>query len=461
MVCSKKKIAFVCGSQNLTPYSEFIPLAIFLEKKQFNTFFVLDNNANISIIEKLNNANINYKIRGKYIRKKRNNKSKRKRIFYNTIIPNKIRILMRQLIDLIFKYNYFTRTDNYIKKLFKEEKPDILIVYGDFVLGLVPSSIKWMRENKKSIIDIQVASNSKEFLYKSVRKNNYNYSLNNPINYLLSLFYKKQKMCFNSECVLFYSWNIIIILHKKNMLPSNPWFKGQSWADKTFFINELSKKENANKLSNHKNKVIGQYSIDLLYHSYQNKMISRKVFIRKYFGVEETTKKIAIFAAPQFYEHNIYDYKTSLNEINYLVQELIKLENLLVFISLHPKMPYSDYSYINQKSENIRVLKDERLSSVLPIGEFFIGAFESTFSWAMLCNVIPVYLDYYNLGFDLKKYKSVNILSEKLKFKNDLKFIISNENTCYNNLLKDKDKLPPFDGKCGDRFLKELNSITS
>ena len=158
----------------------------------------------------------------------------------------------------------------------------------------------------------------------------------------------------------------------------------------------------------------------------------------------------------QFFENHIFDEKRSIEEIEYVLDILTNFTDKLVLLSLHPKMPYENYSYIDSKYENIKVLKDERLSGTLPIADYFISIFESTISWALMCEVVPVFLDYYELGFDVSKYSAVQDLKNKNTFEKDMQKIIENKNEILKDISKEKELLPPFDGKSGERILSEI-----
>lgn len=457
------KIVFVCGSHNQTPFSEFVPLVKYFEWKNIESFFVLEENADKAIVDKLRESKIDYYLGFKknfykeQTSKKNTVQSKSIKQKLKSILPKSIKELIRQFLDLLTLYKYFSKTDKLIEEIFCLENPDAIILYGDRVMGLTPSAIKWMKKNNKPIVDIQIAVSDEKFLYSSFRQNSFYVGTKNPLNFLFGILFPKHKQCFKNECVLFYSWSMMLILWFKDMLPSNPWYLGQSWADEFLLISQKDKTailKNCPESSN--GVVVGQYSHDALFDVYKSKEEIKSALLKKYFHIEQTEKEIIIFGMPQFYEHHIFDEKKSIAEIEYILDTLSSFTDKLILLSLHPKMPYKNYKYIDEKYKNIKVLKDERLSGTLPVADYFISIFESTISWALMCEVVPVFLDYYELGFDVSKYSAVQNLKEKSTFEKDMQKIFENKTEILKDISKEKELLPPFDGQSGERILTEI-----
>ena len=132
------------------------------------------------------------------------------------------------------------------------------------------------------------------------------------------------------------------------------------------------------------------------------------------------------------------------------------LESQLIISFSAKRLNYLDVKFDEIDIKEIGKIIEERLSEALPVADYFISVFESTISWALLCNVIPIFLDYYQLNFDLKKFNSCQILKEKKQFNEDLQRIVDNRKTLSIHLQKDNARLPPFDGKSGKRIFNEI-----
>ena len=468
-------IVFLCKSNNRTPFSEFIPLIKFLKKKNLNSFLLLEDTIDSNTLEIIRNEKIDY-----YINDKKNFYFKKSTIYKNSktksfikkkikkFLPLIIVKIIKQFINFFYFYKYFSKTDRLIDKIFDIEKPNALILYHDRAMDLTPSAIKRMKNDNKPVIDIQIAVPNNNFLYLNSRKHNFDYSTKNPINYIFGLFFSKHKQCFGKESVLFYPWYQMLALFLKKMLPPNPWFIGQNNSDKFLMISKKDEKiitGNNAKLS--KNIVVGQYSHDFLHDAFKNKDKIKSELLKKYFNLDQSDNEIIILSMPQFFEHHIFDKEKSFEEINYILEILSKFDDKLIFLSLHPKMLYKNYSFIDKKFKNVKIIKDERLSRILPTGDYFLSMFESTTTWALMCNILPIFLDYYkiyldsyNKKFDTPGYYVIQILQNKKTFKEDMQRIFNNKNFLTKRISTDKNYLPPFDGKTGERIYHEiLNAI--
>jgi hypothetical protein len=453
------KIAFVCSGKNSTPFSEYVPLAQYFNSKGINTFFFLEKDASHQIVQTLKKGNQTYylgKDKNKVLnhppQKKVNGKEKESNSL-KRYIPGFVLRLKRVLLYKAQKNNlaYYTTCS---ETVINQEKPDCIILYGDRNKGAVPPAIKLARAQKIPLVVLQVATNTKSFLLHS-RRENKDYSDQFFLNKMLKRKYPNQWITEKGKEYSFYSWYDTLALSKFGMLPKTPWFEGESWADKNLILSKQvlidSKAEGA---KGDNAVVVGQYSHDLLFENFSKKEIVKKEICGKYFN--GSNKSIIVFAFPQFAEHNLMTKNEALKEIKY-ISDCINHSDVNVLVSLHPKMDYEDYKQF--ENSNLMIAKDERLSYILPIGDIFITAFESTISWALLCGIVPVFLDFYGLGFSLDKFQGSISFKEKPKFEKEIKEVINNIELYKSNLNQNRDLLPPFDGKSGERILNEIKEL--
>jgi|TARA_B110000091_G_scaffold214523_1_gene268682 hypothetical protein len=459
------KVTFVCSGVNFTSFSEFIPLSKYLNTNNVETSFLIDNNATQKVLESLKKENRNFYCE---VQKKATVKSSNTKEV--TQAPSKLSFIKNAFPFKILKH-YFSGVRSYLAALknFKHyevtscnflsnEKPDCLILYGDRNLSIVPPSIKYARENNIPIIVLQVAASMRSILLHGRRLSIEN-SHSLLINKILKKKFPNQWTADREKSYSFYSWHLTLALSKLNMLPKNPWYDGDSWADRHLLVskqNLIAKKKDGSLCENAS--IVGQYSHDLLHKKYVDREKTQVEMNNKYFN--GNGKPAIIFAFPQFWEHNLMKKEDSFKEIALIVDALSKISNFNVLVSLHPKMSYEDYKIFELSSPNLKIAKDERLSDILPSGSIFLSTFESTISWALLCKVVPVYLDFYDYGFSLKNTPGCVSLSDKNNLETEL-LEITNNLTNYENKLAshENETLPPFDGKSGERILNEIKAL--
>tara|TARA_Y100000768_G_C23988997_1_gene690843 strand:+ start:2071 stop:3489 length:1419 start_codon:yes stop_codon:yes gene_type:complete len=466
----KKNIVFIGDCNNDSPFSEFVPLAIFLKKKGYDPFFVLEKEHKKTIFKKIDKQNLKVYI-GRNIESTNKNQSiskssnsKNKKFFQNIslkkLLPEFFKNPIRNFLNILHTIYVINLNIRNLKSIFKREKPKLVVLYGDRAGNLELAAIKVARLFNIKTVFLQISIVTKNFIYHSSRKNKKKFSNKNILNYFVQKKYPNHIRYFNGQGILFYNWAFVLIYRIFNILPKNPWNNGDSFAFKTFFISNLSHQIEKNNGGTYKNYAItGQISIDSLYKSFLNKDIIKKKIQSEIFD-KNAKKKLIIIALPQFYEHNLMSKKLSMIEINYLLNELNKLDEFNILVSLHPKMEYENYAFIEEAYSQIRISKD-RLSSFLGSGDFFISPFESTIHWAILCKVVPIFLDYYNYEFDMSKFQTCQVLENKNLFYKDLVSVFENEAEIRKNFSKDHEKLPAFDGKSGERIFNEIEMIVN
>jgi hypothetical protein len=459
------KVAFVCSGANSTPFAEFIPLSKYLNAENVETTFLLDDNPSLNVIESLEKEKRKFYCDNQKIKTVKSSPTAKQEDS-----PSKLSVLKNTFPLNILK-RYLAGTKNYlvaIKKLkhykqvakdfFLTEKPDCLILYGDRNLNIVPAAIKYAKENNIPIVVLQAAAAVKTILFHA-RQGSIENSTSLLVNKILKKKFPQQWASDGKVSYSFYTWHLTLALLKLKMLPKNPWIDGDSWADKHLLISKqdlLAKKKEGSLCDN--TSIVGQYSHDLLHNKYVNRVKTKKELSDKYFNGSE--KQLIIFAFPQFWEHNLLKKEEAYKEITILVDSLTKLSNCNILVSLHPKMRYDNYKIFEKNSPNFKIAQEERLSNILPTGAIFLSIFESTISWALLCNVVPVYLNFYGYGYSLDRDSGCIVLDDKNEFENSMKEITTNLEDYKNKLTSlGKDTLPPFDGKSGERILNEIKAL--
>ena len=288
------------------------------------------------------------------------------------------------------------------KRIFLEYFPDVIIVNGDRHFGIEQVILKLGRENNiKNIIPYLVYSDSESCT--NLRRGYSLREFSNNLPLIAKYIFKKypsQVLDYNNKKYFFYTLSVILALDKFGTLSKNPWEMGCGLADLVCVDNENTYQRY---LSNHvpkkKLKLIGDVVYSNLYNIYLKKEKIRNSIIKKYNLF--FNKKIILISLPQLAEHNFFDWGKHWIEINFLVKSLANLnENLL--ISLHPKMDFDKYSFL-EKKHKCKIVK-ENLSDFLPIADLFIATYSSTIVWAVLCGINSIIVDFYGLNLHMYDY---------------------------------------------------------
>lgn len=465
------KICFICNSVNETPFSEYIPLAKYLSGKGFDSFFILNRKHNKNIAARLNDSGITFYVDRKKFQNnyKLNTAEASTRISkkdFSRVLKRNIKKVFKKLIpQLLIECVYYDRFNketiynkNLVNHIFSKENPDGVVVYGDRGTGLIAGSILWARENNKPVFDLQIALNNIPFVLATRLGKLKFYVKNSFMNRRVAKKFPEQVQNTKEGDILFYPWYKVMVLNKQNALPSKPWYIGDSWATNKLLISDRQKSDSISEggRSDHA-VVVGQFSLDNLYEKYKNRT-SLKIEMRSKYFPKGKEGEVLLFALPQFAEHAILKFDQALEEIDFILNLLSEFKELNILLSLHPKMSYERYAQFDQKYDNIRILKEERLSDAMPVSDYFMAAFESTITWALLCESIPVFLDYFKLNYDVSKYHSCVVVKEKDNLKQVLEKMIAEKVKWQGLIRKDQDKLPPFDGQSGERIYQIIKN---
>ncbi|NQU99279.1 MAG: hypothetical protein HQ538_00950 [Parcubacteria group bacterium] len=288
------------------------------------------------------------------------------------------------------------------KRVFLEYLPDVIIANGDRHFGIEQVILKLGRENNiKNIIPYLVYSGSKSCANSRRGDSLSEFSNNLPLTarYIFKK-YSNQFLNYNNKKYLFYPPYATLALSKFGTLSKNPWQMGCGLADVICVDNENTYERYLNNdVPEGKIKLIGDVIYSNLYSTYLKRENIRNSITKKY--NLSFSKKIILISLPQLAEHNFFDWDKHWIEINFLVKNLANLnENLL--ISLHPKMDFNKYSFLEKKYK-CKIVK-ENLSDFLPIADLFIATFSSTIVWAVLCGVNSIIVDFYNFNYHMYDY---------------------------------------------------------
>ena len=355
----------------------------------------------------------------------------------------------KQLSDLLYKRLIA------IKKILLKTNPVSVVVTGDRhqADGWEPAVLKACRElNISTIIPPVSFTANIEGLPVTRRRRKIFHADNFPevkANYPKQYIYDDV----SKSNIFFYPPFLIDALAKSDMLPENPWVMGGGHS--TFILADGEEtKGRYVKLGCKQEKIIitGHPSHDNLYSLYQNRHSLKNSLNQKY--TFDPGKKLIILALPQLAEHGINDWKTHWDEIRFLCRTFSLLQaNCL--ISLHPKMKYEQYEFI-ETEYNIPISK-QPLSEILPAADIFAATFSSTIQWAVLCQIPSIVFDFYGFNYTMYDYLTgTRIINKKTELPGELEKLIKDEHY-YAHMVSEQKRfsnyISPFDGKCMKRIV--------
>lgn len=454
-------ICFLFNGSNPTPLNDFDCFAKYLIKKGDKVIFIVDGEIKDIVGKKLSKAPYdsfnkgvlyeknNYKFKDTSTKISTDSFEKKKYFF-------KLNNFTKFIIYLIRKVLLNVNTSNKLNKIFKNFSPDLLFVYSDQCLGLTPHAIRWMRKKNRKVFELQIAYSNTNFLLQN-RINSDENCGKKCINRLVNLFYPHHRVFHENRPIQYYRWTDIFVLILFNSVPKYPWYSGHSFSD-YLFIESQYRLRNF-EYSSCRQIVNGRIDFDELHNYYQNVSAIKTELFNKYFK-NSTCKKSIILSLPQFAEHQLMSNARARSEINYFIQNIISNTNYYVFISLHPKMDYNDYKDLNKLSSRIAVVEKYSLSQFIMIGDLFFTYFPSTISYAIVCGVVPILINYYNLA-EVPPYQSLVTFYDKKNIKDDLARLMNNIQHVKKLVDNDKSFFPTFDGKVKNNLYKHIKKCVA
>ena len=355
-------------------------------------------------------------------------------------------------------YNMFSMFIYYLlvflraQTIFNKFSPSVILANSDRSSGIEPIFLKIARKKKvRIIIPFYVNYTNLNGCVKTrLSRPLCTLSKNSPIitKYFTKKYRYPQVIENDRKKILFFEPSKLFFHNKFGTLSDNPWYMGNGLSDILCISSRMACEEyKVQGVPETKMKIIGDVIYDQLRINYLRKDKIREEIIHKYDLHKD--HRIVIVALPQLAQHGFLSEKEHWNETNYLIQKVTETE-CNVLLSLHPRMNLVNYSFL-EKQYNCRIL-GERLYTVLPIADLFIATYSSTVTWAVLCGINTIVVDFYNLN--LSYYDSLNtvkIVKIRERFVPQIKNMLKEEQ----DFSQDWHKLARdivFDGKTIERY---------
>lgn len=460
-----RHVLFCAGSMNMTPYSEYLIVAELLKKRGVRVGFLLSKPVHFQIVEKVFSLGCDAWFDGVIVRAKEvrvneesdsfvkkhreaNRGAMKKQFFFLRQLASRWIKSIRLLLELRRQYK------NHVVG-FERQRPDCIVLYGDRNLGIFPAVIKAAKRLKIPTFVLQIASPDVEFLIRSRKECEEYWVEGKAGNEVAAALFKSFVKGSGETKIIFYPWYQIYPLFILGMLPAKPWSLGDSFDGELLLVSEYYKDMMRSQGASLKRcSVVGQVSLDVLYEMNQRRSAVRASIVNKYFNKHEG--KVIVFSLPQFFEHHIMTWNEAKVTIQEMVDSASSVDGCVVLLVLHPKMKLEDYSFLEHGKYNVSLARDERLSQCLVAADMFLSCFESTLYWAICCKIIPVYLDYFELGFSFESFPSVQVLEDRKAMQSEVSSIFDMEDKIKALLKEDAERMSPFDGKAEERLVQAI-----
>jgi len=369
-----------------------------------------------------------------------------KKKFYHFLFSNSI----IEFIKLRYALNELDALHKKCGKVIDDFNPDIIIANGDRHFGMEQAVLKIAKAKSIKVIVPYMIFSCEAGPLKTREDNPlYKYSPASPfITKKVVKRYPDQVISSNGSNYLFYPPSKTIALNKFGTLSSYPWYVGNGLSDVVCVDSEHSLSRYLdNKVPKEKLRLVGDMSYDTLHDAYSHKEEIKKRLIEQY-GLA-SDKKIAMLSLPQLGEGNVVSWDRHWQEVFFLI-ETLRAFDVTILISLHPKMHYENYTFL-EKKYNCRILK-ERLYEVLPIADLFVATFSSTVIWAILCGINSIVVDFYGYNYTVFNFlETVPIVSEKETLHKHISEFLDSKPD-YSNDWKRLSRDKVFDGKTIERY---------
>ncbi len=376
-----------------------------------------------------------------------------KKLFVKSLFIQRLYFFIKN--KTLFGYYVYKQKLNFQKKykiiedLLNDFEIKRIIVSSDRMLinGYGPCIINYSRKNKTELVFLQAAAIAFEPSIINIRRSKY-YEYTYDFAPHLKAKYPKQYKNFKGQSYGYYKPEVLIALSELNMLVENPWIEGSSKLMKMIIHNNIQKRLlTKNGIDEKSIRVTGRIE-----HDHLKKNISENKKIKS-----EDYQKILI-ALPQVAEHGMVDMEDSLKLNKTFIKALLKLDNLNITISLHPKMNLDFYKY-HFRGLDIKLIQSN-IELEIAIQHLFLSFFSSTIDLAILSNVAAANIDFWSLGKDYKFMKSIyktpvfddiDSICDFIKKELKTNFPFSKLREEQSEIKKD---LSPFDGRAINEIMR-------
>jgi hypothetical protein len=352
------------------------------------------------------------------------------------------------------------------RSFFARERFDCVVAFNDRTKGATPVLLKTCKGKGIPIAWLQISRTIQQRLaHQRLADPDY---LPGPLATRLAQWFAPGHVKhFQGQPVLFYPMYRLIAWLLLGLSPKLPWHNGENFADLKLMISPAHLEAERREGAPCRNvRLVGQFSLDKLLTGLRDRERVRRTLMHTYFPTAHDDLPLLIIGLPQLFEHKVMDLDSAMEEIRHIIAALKTLKSAKVLISLHPKMRHELYKPLCTGSRNLCLLDKERLADAIPAADFYLCAFESTLPWGILCGIRTLFLDYFQLGFDVSRYTSCVKLTSRDHLSTDLTRAVAQGTASQNPALarsiqRDQQQFGVFSETCATRIANALWALTS
>lgn len=242
-------------------------------------------------------------------------------------------------------------------------------------------------------------------------------------------------------------------------MSKNPWVSGGGQTDLYAIENGLARDIAVEEgVPADKVVVTGKPSVDGLADLINNADINQ---LRKQYAIPEGNK-VVLCAVPQLGEHGLLPWDIHMQETEFLFEQMSKLPNTTVLLSLHPKMDLKNYEPLAKKYGAL--IPDTRVYSLLPLCHVFIATASSIVVQAIAIHKPSVVVDFSKLDpedFYVSAPGVITLWDHDELYPTLEKLFTDDTFYCEQQLAQEKegDKWALLDGRCTERVVEEIEKL--
>ena len=449
---------------------EWLPIAEKLVSKGCDPVFIVDSMVPQEWLDRCNQVGARYRLLEDILTKPTSaSLSPRIRFVFNNIfhfLKQKAKHYF-PLTPWIGVWMQLRRMIDISTKLITEERPHVIIVHADVVIGLTTALIKVANEANipSLVIPVAIAPPNGALEWHRILPNFVNeMSLKPFVNRLVARIFPDWVHNFDGEPMFYHPVRLNLGAWWLRVLPRFPQNIAGGFATRVAASSERARQAllTIGVVPGKEIVVVGRPEFDALYRSRQRGPGLRDEICTN-LGIDGR-KKILLYSLAHFAEHKMFTWERHWRETEFLLKTFMTLEDVHTVISLPPDCRYDDYVPLAQKY-NAVISRDYGITELVPIcNVFFAGTSSTTVVHAIGCQKPTVVAEFYGFKYSSSfEYGGGTVIVRKRDELLPLLQRLMTDDEFYSSLANAQKEAARewilLDGQCSTRIAKEIISL--